>query len=701
MTLLPMETPKPFAHRLASLQSRAWLPPTLLLLALASVFLFGYDQRGYFYRSISHNIMSAKNLAIAENLSPEHHFLMFREQTLDADGRHTYKAYNRFPVGGYALIKLAILPFGDDLSAKIYAARMLMLLFFAGAAVLAYLASLRLTASRWIALTVVLLAFSSTYCLYYSDIISNEAIIDLFAVMLVFHGMAVFEQEERFRQLMIKTCAALLLGWHVYALLLPFIAFGLIREIIKSQSGVSAHHRALRRIKHTALSLLSSRYLTLGVVALLFGVSMLTINFTNEYFALKRETSLTELPSFRSMLNRTGVYPYNSEYHAKFMRWPGFLERQFYRIGTMSLPYAFSPPYVLERMMTYNFVDHTGSPQRLFAILGIAVSGASLIGLLFVHRHKILFASLVLSGFCWALPARYNTAPPNHNFEAIFYIGVALIIFSLILLLLRRFSREWFIAALSVAALLIFLVSTLRIAQPDNSNQMAELHKAAIADFDAIRNATQGGDTVFIQKNYVHISDMRFRILELEHYLAKRIIMYGNQTAPFVRPPDFVVASESADRLASLTPRNQMLFLYKWDDYRKYIWHAYHRRIDQMIEQARAPIIRSSFDVYLDDNTLIYVKDACSARDADDAFFLALYPAHESDLPAERRQHGFDNLDFYLPYQGNQQDGRCIAIAPLPEYDIARIYTGQFIQRADGSFQHLWESEFRLPEAAY
>ena len=49
-----------------------------------------------------------------------------------------------------------------------------MLLFFAAAAILAYLALVRLVhapSARWIALTATLLAFSSPYCLYYNDMI--------------------------------------------------------------------------------------------------------------------------------------------------------------------------------------------------------------------------------------------------------------------------------------------------------------------------------------------------------------------------------------------------------------------------------------------------------------------------------------------------------------------------------------------------
>ena len=302
MRFLPSGTLKTFAHKLDSLQRRAWLPPTLLLLALSSAFIFGAERRGYFYREIGHNGMSAKNLAIAENLFFDYRFLPFIVQKLDAEGDTIYDLYGRFPIGSYALIKLAILPFGDDLSAKIYVAQMLMLLFFAAAAVLAYLSLCRVTSSSWIAITAALLAFSSAYCLYWNDAISSESMVDIFGVLLVFHGMVIFEQEGRFRQLLLKTCLALLLGWHVYAMLVPFIALGLARDLYKTRSGVSTSpHPALCQLKHATLSLMRSRYLTLGVAALLFGVSLLTFNFTNEYFALNRETPFTEIPSFKSM----------------------------------------------------------------------------------------------------------------------------------------------------------------------------------------------------------------------------------------------------------------------------------------------------------------------------------------------------------------------------------------------------------------
>ena len=127
-------------------------PLLLLLLALSTMVSFGND-RSNFRWDTPGNGMTAHNMAVAANLSPAHNFLGFYRQTLDADGAPTYAVYNRFPIGGYALIKLAMLPFWDDLSARRDAARLLMLLFFTATAVLAYLSLARLTAHRWIALS--------------------------------------------------------------------------------------------------------------------------------------------------------------------------------------------------------------------------------------------------------------------------------------------------------------------------------------------------------------------------------------------------------------------------------------------------------------------------------------------------------------------------------------------------------------------
>ena len=132
------------------------LPLLLLLLALATVFLFGND-RSHFYRGSTHDHMSSQSMALSANLSLNDHLLMFFRQTPGMNGTHGYEPYNRFPIGTYALIKLSLLPFSDSLAKQIYAARLLMLSFFAATAALSYYALCRIVSNRWIALTTIFL----------------------------------------------------------------------------------------------------------------------------------------------------------------------------------------------------------------------------------------------------------------------------------------------------------------------------------------------------------------------------------------------------------------------------------------------------------------------------------------------------------------------------------------------------------------
>ena len=110
------------------------------------------------------------------------------------------------------------------------------------------------------------------------------------------------------------------------------------------------------------------------------------------------------------------------------------------------------------------------------------------------------------------------------------------------------------------------------------------------------------------------------------------------------------------------------------------------------------PAIRSDFDVHLTDNRLRYTKEECAGDDTAATFFLHIDPIDVEDLPDDRKQHGFDNLDFGFERHGEMVDGDCVATVPLPDYDIGAIRTGQYVQ-VDGGFQHLWEGEIRLDAA--
>ena len=109
-------------------------------------------------------------------------------------------------------------------------------------------------------------------------------------------------------------------------------------------------------------------------------------------------------------------------------------------------------------------------------------------------------------------------------------------------------------------------------------------------------------------------------------------------------------------------------------------------------------IIISDFDVYLDGNHLIYVKEECRPDDTRARFFLHIIPIDKSDLPEHSRQDGFENRDF--TQTGLQiGGGRCVVQAKLPAYPVRQIRTGQFV-RDQGKFSNLWEGEFSMAQGA-
>ncbi len=114
------------------------------------------------------------------------------------------------------------------------------------------------------------------------------------------------------------------------------------------------------------------------------------------------------------------------------------------------------------------------------------------------------------------------------------------------------------------------------------------------------------------------------------------------------------------------------------------------RRGEYAAATAGTPLSRGVFDLYGDGNRLTYIKESCQPTDTQSRFYLHLIPQNIQDLPSDRRQHGFDNLNFDFVQQGTLFDGKCLATVELPDYEIATIQTGQYIP----SESRIWQAEF-------
>ena len=124
-------------------------------------------------------------------------------------------------------------------------------------------------------------------------------------------------------------------------------------------------------------------------------------------------------------------------------------------------------------------------------------------------------------------------------------------------------------------------------------------------------------------------------------------------------------------------------------------------RVDAPLMQGE-PAARAKFDLHIQDGELTYFKTPCDEYDAPQRFFLHIVPADISDIPEERRRHGFDNLDFWFAEYGALLGRQCLAHIPLPDYGIAAIKTGQTKLAREWprfwrkSWKKLWQAELKF-----
>ena len=149
--------------------------------------------------------------------------------------------------------------------------------------------------------------------------------------------------------------------------------------------------------------------------------------------------------------------------------------------------------------------------------------------------------------------------------------------------------------------------------------------------------------------------------------------------------PDYVIARIVVVAVGETRSVGEILS----DDYRAALRWQYAAL------SAREPSIRADWAVYVDAGGLRYIKDECRPEDTAAPFFLHIVPELAESLPPERREYGYDADDFEWDDwsargDGVMFDGKCMATARLPAYDILSIRTGQFRSGAGP----VWSGEF-------
>ena len=681
------------------------LPLLLLALALSSLFVWhDIGHGGYLYHTHeAHNWHSAKNLALAGNLSLDQRLRLFTSISRDLDGMPVRSMYSRFPLGGTALIKLATAPF-DGATAKIFAARLLMLALLGAAMALAYAALRRITGDRWIALTATLLAFSSRPALFYADAVLTEGMMGLFAVMLVFHGMVLCTQDGRFGQLLAKTCLALLLDWHVYALLAAFIGIGLATYLPNVM-----RRRDPKPVPRSNIP--ASRLLALAIVALLFGTAVLGFNLANEYATHEgsaihgsdRKSGWRSLPSVRSITKRIGWTGHGMEQRIQG-GWPRFAHQQIEGVGRSFVPRIFAREDMSGAAWRGKGAAPPNGPGTVLAVFGALAVAGCLLGLFFARlapSAKTLLLTLALFGFCWALPMRHSVA--GHGFSLLFYIGVPLTLLAVGLLhgakLAPRLSRM-----AGVVAVPIFIASVAETRHAVSDEHLAR-QKEALAELDGLLGGNSDKSACFAEDLW-HIGStegrreremrLRFGMRMLPRLALPRCAVRDDGAVKMGSGAayDFVVTSPALDEghedPALLTPRNRFVFLYDGAVAAAPAFYSRaYRRMHAKVS-AGIPVARGRFDVYMDGDKLVFIREPCRIDDLAATFFVHVVPSSLNDLGRNGRASGFDNLDFSRAAIPRGEyfvdpvaprpfiDGRCMVTKRLPNYRIANVATGQY-----------------------
>ena len=375
------------------------------------------------------------------------------------------------------------------------------------------------------------------------------------------------------------------------------------------------------------------------------------------------------------MYRRFGLDHERNLVHAEMLAWPRYLESQFRHIGGITLPYGWIEPI-------WSFVVKKPHWVELLPGVftwGIAVFGACLLGLPFV-RHRMLLAALALSGFCWTLPMRHNVF--SHEYEAVFYVGIPLTVFSLVFLCIRRLIGDRFVPVLAAVALPAFVLSSMEM-----ERVMIYIEKAAYStrlaqDFEVIRDLS-GEGVLYIPPTPRRLP-RDFRSM-MRYFLAGSVILFTGQRWQS-ELADFVLLPHREEGPALLTPDNQRMFLYD-----RVLWDASYEY------PTGSPIIvsdvTSRWKVYLKDGRLVYISEGCPRINA--RFFLSVTPREANEPPESEERRGFDTSYFHLVDIARRIGRKCAGEIELPDHELASIRTGQ-VRTGARAGELIWKGEYRF-----
>lgn len=516
------------------------------LLVCSGISLLVFQAKTPGFEAGHHGAVSSHGIALSKSLFVDNSGFMFTRYSIREDSATEFDAYNRFPFFPFLLTGAATKIGGSNLARQLYFARQTMNVFFLLALLFAYMTVDKMLQRPLLSVSLVLMTFSSHFMLYYHDLVFND-IPALLGCTLIFFLIVKSRSGIRPWQAALLAAIAISTGWQAYPVLAVWF-FTTVIEIVRER-------RELNVIFRTVIREPSFVALAAGVA---WGVTMLGLQLLNEWSRVGG--SFTEIPSIVSLLARTGLKGHGRLSSLPGADWGNFLLSQARRIWLMILP--FNVPYsipvsgIIKDLFTQGSVaiNQHFSDWRVMATLaglsGLFITLLVRIGVA-VRRRLIdwrLTAALGLSGAIWALGMRRFVA--FHDFQAIFYIGVPLILYLALFQQTQVLHGARTSMALAFCSTLLFCFCAFQDGNAKSLERSAHEHR--FMEFQKISERLPSGASVFVDGDR-KMAGMAFR--ELDFYLidTKRV---SKMKAEFVLSPN---RNYNAQRLTD----NKLLNLFR------------------------------------------------------------------------------------------------------------------------------------------
>ncbi len=282
----------PTNHSL-NIRWRQLVPPLAFTIITLIVLLAQSGGIGFWDKH--HGWSSSHGLAIMSRSTLENGFVGHARTHISGDGFIGYIYFDRYPVFFSALIG-TLINLTDDLPTKVVLARQVMQLIFLATMLFAFLIIRRMLPNPYLALSVVLLAFSSYDLLYYRDMIHFDQPA-LLGMLILLYAITVYKLDSRSRWLIPTTLVAVGLGrgYASFAILGLWFVVEALGIMVNRQVSVWQRLRAI--FGHPA-----TRMLVLGLV---WGGLLLGYNLVIE--AARREVPLQQTSIVESALRRLPI----------------------------------------------------------------------------------------------------------------------------------------------------------------------------------------------------------------------------------------------------------------------------------------------------------------------------------------------------------------------------------------------------------